>query len=204
MTINKKILSKIDIDLKGYPQSKLMIVTKNQSVEDIQQLISDGYSLFGENRVQEAQQKFLSIDRQNIELHLIGPLQSNKVKLALRIFDTIQSIDRIKIVDEIIKYKPTNKFFIQINIGQEPQKSGVHPNDFQNLYEYCLSNGVLVEGIMCIPPLEENPIKYFEAMNSIKDKTNKNLKLSMGMSNDYLKALKSQSNIIRVGSLIFS
>ena len=132
MTINKKILSKINSDLKGYPQSKLMIVTKNQSVEDVQQLISDGYSLFGENRVQEAQQKFLSIDRQNIDLHLIGPLQSNKVKLALRIFDTIQSIDRIKIVDEIIKYKPTNKFFIQINIGQEPQKSGVHPNDFQN------------------------------------------------------------------------
>lgn len=204
MSVNKKILDKINQDLRDFSTARLMIVTKNRSLEDIKELISYGYSFFGENRVQEAEKKFINLDRQNFELHLIGPLQSNKVKTALKVFDTIQSIDRFKIVDEILKYKSSNKFFIQINIGREPQKSGVHPDEFQNLYQYCISKGMNIEGIMCIPPIQENPVKFFKDMCSIRNKTNQNLKLSMGMSCDYYDALQCRSDIIRVGSLIFS
>ena len=194
-----------------FDKSRLLIVTKNQSVDDIKELINSGFRLFGENRVQEAKLKFSSLNNfEEINLHLIGPLQTNKVKEALMLFDTIESIDRKKLVDEIFKLKNkdlkirTNNFYIQINIGSEDQKFGVDKAEVFELYEYAISKDLNIEGFMCIPPNTSSPEKYFQEMNSIRDNLDKNLKLSMGMSNDYLLALKNNSNIVRIGSLIFN
>lgn len=185
-----------------------MIVTKNQLMEDVEELLIKGYAVLGENRVQEAEKKYAPLrNKYNFELNLIGPLQSNKVKNALAIFDVIQSIDRLKIVDEINRLKNhtsrSNKFYIQINIGKEKQKSGVLPEKFEELYQHCINSNLTIEGIMCIPPLNVQPHKYFIEMASIRDNTNSKLKLSMGMSGDYLTALQMGSNLIRVGSMIF-
>ena len=194
-----------------FDKSRLLIVTKNQSVDDIKELINSGFRLFGENRVQEAKLKFSSLNNfEEINLHLIGPLQTNKVKEALMLFDTIESIDRKKLVDEIFKLKNkdlkirTNNFYIQINIGSEDQKFGVDKAEVFELYEYAISKDLNIEGFMCIPPNTSSPEKYFQEMNSIRDNLDKNLNLSMGMSNDYLLALKNNSNIVRIGSLIFN
>ena len=193
-----------------FDKSRLLIVTKNQSVDDIKELINSGFRLFGENRVQEAKLKFSSLNNfEEINLHLIGPLQTNKVKEALMLFDTIESIDRKKLIDEIFKLKNkdlkirTNNFYIQINIGSEDQKFGVDKAEVFELYEYAISKDLNIEGFMCIPPNTSSPEKYFQEMNSIRDNLDKNLNLSMGMSNDYLLALKNNSNIVRIGSLIF-
>ena len=186
-----------------------MIVTKTRSIEDISELIKLGYRNFAENRVQEAYKKYTNIKSDHkINLSLIGPLQSNKVKQALTLFDTIQSIDRNKIVDEIKKNDAivTNekKFYIQINIGEEPQKSGVLPKNFNDLYQYCLSNHLVISGIMCIPPFDKDPRFFFDKMLKIKEKSNNNFALSMGMSSDYKIALDYKTDEIRIGSLIFS
>tara|TARA_A100001011_G_scaffold202242_1_gene210607 strand:+ start:1762 stop:2328 length:567 start_codon:yes stop_codon:yes gene_type:complete len=187
-----------------------MIVTKNQSSQDINELISQGFKLFGENRVQEAKLKYQSISScNNLELHLIGPLQTNKVKNALKIFDVIQTIDRISLVDEIAKQLlklssvRTKKFYIQVNIGEEEQKSGVFKKNLQDLYNYSINCNLVIHGLMCIPPNTQDPSNYFKEMIKIRDNINKKLKLSMGMSNDYKIALNFQSDIIRIGSLIF-
>ena len=148
MSINYSSLKIINQDLSFYKKAKLLIVTKNQLSQDIRNLLLDGYNLFGENRVQEAQKKFTSELRTefpNLNLHLIGPLQSNKTKLALNLFHCIQSIDRKKLIDEIVKETNnqssilTSEFYIQINIGYEKQKSGVLPKDLFHLYEYQLN-----------------------------------------------------------------
>ena len=140
---------------------------------------------------------------------MIGPLQSNKVKNALKIFDVIQSIDRFSLVDEISKQKnklpsaKTKNFFIQVNIGEEVQKSGVQKKDLKDLYDYSVSKNLEICGLMCIPPNIIDPSNYFKEMIKLRDSINKDLKLSMGMSNDYKIALNFQSDIIRIGSLIF-
>ena len=208
MPINTEILEKINEEIKA-KHTKLLIVTKTRTEEEILELVSLGFCNFGENRVQEAEKKFSKITVNNkIKLSLIGPLQSNKVKQALKLFDVIQSIDRIKIIDEILKYKnektKTKNFYIQINIGKENQKSGVTPNEFENMYKYCIDKGLNINGIMCIPPQGKDPTPFFSEMKMIRDKINKNLILSMGMSSDYKTALDYQSNEIRIGSLIFS
>ena len=210
MTINFKSLENVVTEIARYRNSELMIVTKNRSTSDIETLIKKDFKLFGENKVQEAKLKYENIiDRKNFELHLIGPLQTNKVKLALKIFDTIQTIDRYSLIDEVSKFiskslPKTKNFYIQVNIGKETQKSGVAIENLLHLYDYSLNKNLKIEGLMCIPPNLEDPMKYFELMNILRDKINKNLKLSMGMSNDYKFALKLNSNIIRIGSLIFS
>ena len=208
MPINLKALNQIKIDIQD-TNIKLMIVTKTRSIEDISELIKLGYRNFAENRVQEANKKYTNIKSDHkINLSLIGPLQSNKVKQALTLFDTIQSIDRNKIVDEINKNGAfiTNekKFYIQVNIGEEPQKSGVLPNNFNDLYQYCLSNHLEISGIMCIPPFDKDPRFFFDKMLKIKEKSNNNFVLSMGMSSDYKIALDYHTDEIRIGSLIFS
>ena len=207
MSINYKALNQINADLEG-KKAKLLIVTKTRSQDDIFELIESGYRDFAENRVQEAYMKYSKITTHTkINLSLIGPLQSNKVKQALNLFDTIQSIDRSKIVDEIVKYKDvktkTKNFFIQINIGEEPQKSGVLPENFNEFYYYCKSKGLEISGIMCIPPLNKDPRYFFEKMLKIRKNIDDHLTLSMGMSSDYKIALDLNSNEIRVGSLIF-
>ena len=142
MSININNLNEVNKVLKSYPKSKLLIVTKNRSLGTVQELIKIGYYSFGENRVQEAHEKFKNIQNSQLNLELIGPLQTNKVSLALKIFHAIQSIDRIKLVDEICKNisnKPhkTKNFYLQVNIGDEDQKSGVSVKNLIELYEYC-------------------------------------------------------------------
>ena len=209
MSINNNNLQVILKNLENYNKSRLLIVTKNQTTKDVSYLISRGFRLFGENRVQEAELKYNSLDKDNLEIHMIGPLQTNKVRKALKVFDTIQTIDRFSLVDEVgkvISKKPvrTKNFFIQVNIGDEEQKSGIPISDLTKLYQYCLEKNLNIIGLMCIPPNTGDPSPYFKEMTIIRDSINKKLNLSMGMSNDYKTALKFNSDLIRVGSLIFS
>jgi len=203
---------KINSLLKDYKQSKLMIVSKGRAINQIKQFIDLGHSYFGENRVQEAKSKFNTtsiINLHKVHLSLIGPLQSNKVKTALEIFDSIQTIDRIKLIDEIqrciqtSKFIKTKEFFIQVNIGSEEQKNGVPLDDISKLVDYAQKKNIPIRGLMCIPPINENPIPYFKQMLKIKNSFNESWLLSMGMSNDYQAALENNSNIIRVGSFLF-
>jgi len=209
LSVNFTNLQKIIAHCKANKQNpQLMCVTKNRSLSDIQELFNFGIRIFGENKVQEAQSKFTDNLLKQIELHLIGPLQTNKVKNALRLFDIIQSVDRKKLIDEIVKEKKklaikTHSYFIQVNIGEEKQKSGVLPDDLEGLYDYALDSGLQIIGLMCIPPADLDPSTFFQKMLIIKNKINYNLKLSMGMSQDYNLALKYETNLIRVGSRIF-
>ena len=208
MNINFEQLKKIDLKVKEYPNASLLIVTKNRPQNLIRSLIKEGFNSFGENKVQEANDKFSSIE-ENFKLHLIGPLQTNKAKLALTLFDTIQSIDRPKLIKEIAKHIKSNikiktkEYFIQVNIGQEDQKSGVLPKGTKELYDTAILNNLKIVGLMCIPPINEEPHKYFEKMSVLRDEINSELILSMGMSNDYDIALSMNSNLVRVGSRIF-
>ena len=213
MTIKINIYQHILQEIESQsPYTQLLVVSKNRSLKEISPLFEIGHKTFGENKVQEAKQKFTDKIRSDyqINLHLIGPLQTNKVVDALQLFSTIQSIDRPKLVDVIInaKIKLANKvitknFYIQVNIGDEPQKSGISRKDLERLYHQCVQGGLRVEGLMCIPPANQNPDKYFNLLLELKNKINPTLKLSMGMSQDYLNALQYQSDIIRVGSLLF-
>lgn len=189
--------------LKSY-DSKLLVVTKNQNRESIDELILLGQKEFGENRVQEAKNKFEKT--KNIKIHLIGRLQTNKVKEALNCFDVIQSIHSERLVLEIIKHhnhnSRTREFYIQINIGEENQKGGIYPENIKSFYDFCIDKKMNIIGLMCIPP-KQNVEKYFEKMVAIKKQLNHKLLLSMGMSNDFKIALKYESNLIRIGSYIF-
>ncbi|MDC3172939.1 YggS family pyridoxal phosphate-dependent enzyme [Alphaproteobacteria bacterium] len=209
MEINYDELKKVKTNVGEYPNSSLLLVTKNRPQSLIKLLIENGHFLFGENRVQEAKEKFSSLDENNIELHLIGPLQTNKVKLALSIFNTIQSIDRPKLVKEISKQIDssdkikTKNYYIQVNIGEESQKAGTSINETRDLYQYAISENLEISGLMCIPPFEVKPDSYFKKMIELRDDIDPKLKLSMGMSNDYEVALSYHSDLVRVGSRIF-
>tara|TARA_B100000989_G_scaffold299043_1_gene292437 strand:+ start:8223 stop:8858 length:636 start_codon:yes stop_codon:yes gene_type:complete len=208
--INYDELNKINKKIKDYPKSSLLIVTKNRPQNLVKSLIDKGYLLFGENKVQEAESKYYNlINNKNLKLHLIGPLQTNKVKTALSLFDTIQTIDRPKLIKEISKQIKLNKnlktknYFIQVNIGEESQKSGIVPSETKNLYELALSENLNVTGLMCIPPISHNPSIYFKKMNELRQFIDPKFKISMGMSNDYETALINHSDLIRIGSRIF-
>ncbi len=211
MPINLDSLNNIKKKLQAFNQEiDLMAVTKNRSKEDVMTLMKNEIKIFGENRVQEAQQKFNDLfAAETFSLHLIGPLQTNKVKDALKIFHSIQSIDRIKLVDEISKfihqdYVKTSNFYIQVNIGNEKQKSGVSVENLEPLYQYSLSKNLNIKGLMCIPPASQDATPYFEEMNMLRDKLDSHLKLSMGMSTDYDLALALNTNLIRLGSILFN
>ena len=209
MGINYNQLEEINKYLKNFPSAKLQIVTKNRDTEVIKDLIDKGYRVFGENKVQEANEKYKNLELEDLDLHLIGPLQTNKVRPALELFNAIQSIDREKLVKEIIKVQnkfktKTSNFFIQVNIGEEEQKSGVSPEDLEYLYDFCIKNSLNISGLMCIPPFDKYAKNYFDKLRSLRDKLNPNLKLSMGMSDDYKISLECGSNLIRIGSKIFS
>jgi pyridoxal phosphate enzyme (YggS family) len=187
---------------------KIIAVSKTFDLEKIIPLIESGHLDYGENKVQEAIDKWneIKIKKPDIKLHLIGKLQSNKVKFALKIFDYIHSIDSEKIAkkihDEQLKQNKRVKLFIQVNIGNEDQKSGVNKNELHNLYNYCKKLNLDVIGLMCIPPFNEDPEKYFKETNLLKNKLNL-LELSMGMSSDYIKAIRNSSTYLRIGSNIF-
>ena len=187
---------------------KIIAVSKTFEISHINPLIDYGHTDFGENKVQEAIEKWsdVKIKNQNLSLHLIGKLQSNKIKLALKIFDYIHSLDSEKLASKIseeqkkIDKKP--KLFIQVNIGNEDQKSGVNPNKLKSFYKYCLDKDLDVIGTMCLPPISEDPEKYFMRMNYLNKDLGLN-ELSMGMSADYIPAIDNNATFIRVGSKIF-
>ena len=191
------------------PVPKLVAVSKKQEDYKVIEALNKGQKYFGENRVQEAQQRWVSKikDYKNIELRLIGPLQTNKIKQALKLFDIIETIDREKLANEIaIKINndsKTKSFYIQINTGNETQKSGIDPLQADNFIEYCRQDLKLpIVGLMCIPPLEEEPSMHFALLKKIAERNNLQ-ELSMGMSNDYKEAIKFGATSVRVGSLIF-
>ena len=188
--------------------AQIIAVSKTFPIENILPLIEHGHIHYGENKVQEAQDKWINIKNKNdnIKLHLIGKLQTNKVKLALSIFDYIHSLDSerlaSKIADQQIKQEKKPKIFIQVNIGNEEQKSGINKENLINFYNFCKSLNLDIIGTMCIPPNDKNIGKYFSEMNEINKQLNF-AELSMGMSSDYLEAIKNNATYIRVGSSIF-
>ena len=195
-----------DQKIKKFP--KIIAVSKTFKLEKILPLISYGHLEFGENKVQEAVEKWtdIKLKNQKIKLHLIGKLQTNKVKFVLKIFDYIHSVDSKKlakkIADEQLKQNKKIKIFLQVNIGKEDQKSGINKDELDNLYNYCNKLNLDVVGLMCIPPVHENPENFFNETNLLNKKLNLS-ELSMGMSSDYLCALDNDSTYLRIGSSIF-
>ena len=195
-------------NLKIHKVPKIIAVSKTFTIEAIKPLIEYGHSDFGENKVQEAIEKWSDIKSSNksIKLHLIGNLQTNKVKFAVKLFDYIHSVDTEKLAKKIseeqIKQKKRVKIFIQVNIGDEKQKSGVSVSSLSSFYTYCKNLDLDIIGLMCIPPIDKSMDFFFREMNSL----NKNLsldELSMGMSSDYITAVKNSSTYLRIGSNIF-
>ena len=204
----KKLIENSLSNLKVDKKPKIIAVSKTFSLDKIMPLIEYGHLDFGENKVQEALNKWSSLksNNKNIKLHLIGGLQSNKVKFAVKLFDYIHSVDNEKlakkIFDEQEKQKKQVKIFIQVNIGDEKQKSGVSKDLLPNLYSFCKNLNLNIVGLMCIPPLDMPANFYFKEMNAL----NKDLglvELSMGMSSDYIDAVKNSATYLRIGSNIF-
>jgi pyridoxal phosphate enzyme (YggS family) len=188
--------------------AKIIAVSKTFSIENILPLIEHGHLHYGENKVQEALEKWTDIKNKNnnIQLHLIGKLQTNKVKFALKIFDYIHSLDSEKlankIADEQQKHKKKPKIFIQVNVGNEDQKSGIDKRNLNDFYKFCKNLNLDIIGTMCIPPNNGSMEKYFSEMNDLNKELNFK-ELSMGMSGDYLEAIKYNATYIRIGSKIF-
>ena len=207
----KDIISAIDRKIEEQKLNKtpkVIAVSKTFKLEKILPLIEYGHLDYGENKVQEAIDKWSSIKskNQNIRLHLIGRLQTNKVKHAISIFDYIHSLDSIKlakkIADEQNKQNKKLKLFIQVNIGDEQQKSGVNKNQIKDLIDFSKKLDLNVIGLMCIPPINEKPEKYFKEIKFLNKEFNLE-EISMGMSSDYLKAVENSSTYLRIGSSIF-
>ena len=205
------IIRSIKLKLEDQNTSKLpkiIAVSKTFALDNILPLIEYGHLDYGENKVQEAIDKWseIKIKKPQIKLHLIGKLQTNKVKFAIRIFDYIHSVDSIKLAkkisDEQKKHNKKVKIFIQVNIGSEEQKSGIDINKIEELLNFCKELELDVIGLMCIPPINKDSSKYFKKMSLLKNDFNLQ-QLSMGMSSDYLDAIKNNATYLRIGSSIF-
>ena len=202
--VNKKIK---DLNYSNY-KPQIIAVSKTFSMDNILPLIDYGHEHFGENKVQEALNKWSDIKKQkpHIKLHMIGRLQSNKVKQAVSIFDYIHSVDSIKLANKISeeqkKQNKNIKIFLQVNIGGEIQKSGSNLNDIKKLALECKNMNLNVLGLMCLPPINESVDKYFSLIKYKNDELNYK-ELSLGMSNDYIEALNYRTSFIRVGTKIF-
>jgi pyridoxal phosphate enzyme (YggS family) len=200
-----KLVSKVKSLSKN---TKIIVVTKTFDIETIKPILDFGHNDFGENRVNEASKKWQNFqDHKKINLHMIGKLQSNKAKEALLTFNYIHSLDSIKLAEQLHKYeiilKKNAKYFIQINIGNEMQKSGINVNNLPEFLKICRNNYKLnIIGLMCIPPQNSSPIPFFTKMSELA-KLHNLLDLSMGMSGDFSSAIECGSTYIRVGSLIF-
>ena len=207
INIQEKIKHRL-IDIKSNKIPKIIAVSKTFGMDEIFPLIEHGHVDFGENKVQEAIEKWSDVKLTNndIRLHLIGGLQTNKVKLAVKLFDYIHSVDSEKLAkkisDEQQKQNKKIKVFIQVNIGNEEQKSGVNKSSLNQLYSYCKAIDLNVVGLMCIPPLEKSSNIFFKEMCTLNENLNLN-ELSMGMSSDYLEAIKNSATYLRIGSNIF-
>ena len=203
---NKIKINLNELNIKSLP--KIIAVSKTFKIDKILPLIDHGHIDFGENKVQEAVEKWTEIKKKNsqIKLHMIGKLQTNKVKFAVKLFDYIHSVDSEKLAKKILneqkKINKKIKIFLQVNIGDENQKSGVNKNELGKLVSYCSEIGLDLIGLMCIPPANIDSERYFDEMN----KLNSNFgftELSMGMSSDFLLATKYLSTYVRIGSSIF-
>jgi len=207
-TINNLLSVNNEIEKKSNKKANIIAVSKTFSVEKIMPLLEYGHDHFGENKVQEALEKWTDLKKNfvNVKLHLVGKLQTNKVKHVLKLFDYIHSVDNVKLATKIsneqkkINKKP--KIFIQINIGNEAQKSGIDKNELKNFYNTCIELDLDVIGTMCLPPDDGKSEEYFFEMKKLNESLNLN-ELSMGMSGDYLSALKYGATFIRIGSKIF-
>ncbi len=206
------ILARIDAARKAAiapaAQTRLVAVSKTVAEDGIREALAAGQRLFGENRVQEAQAKFpqLKAEYRDLELHLIGPLQSNKVKDAAALFDVIQSLDRVKLADalaaELDKTGTCPRLFVQVNTGEEEQKAGVLPREAADLIAHVRKLALPVEGLMCIPPADDDAAPHFALLLKLaRDHDLQNL--SMGMSGDFELAVKFGATHVRVGSAIF-
>ena len=208
LNIKEKVKAKLLTDKKINKFPKIIAVSKTFKIENINPLIEYGHIDYGENKVQEAQEKWSLIKDQNknIKLHLIGRLQTNKVKLAVKLFDYIHSLDSKKLADKIsLHQKEQNlqtKLFIQVNIGDEKQKSGILKSEVVDFYNYCKSLDLDILGLMCIPPFNKDSTEFFKEMRVLNEKI-KMEDLSMGMSSDYLYAIENGSTFVRIGSSIF-
>ena len=203
---NKIKSNQNNLNIKQLP--KIIAVSKTFSIDKIQPLINHGHLHFGENKVQEAIEKWTDIKKNSpeIQLHMIGKLQSNKVKFAIKLFDFIHSVDNKKLMKKISdEQKKLNKkiqVFLQVNIGNESQKSGIEEDNIQDFINYSEELNLNLLGLMCIPPADKDPIIFFEKMNTLNKKFGFK-ELSMGMSSDYLKAVENFSTYLRIGSSIF-
>ena len=204
--IKKEINSK-SLDLSS--KVKIIAVSKTFSIENILPLIDYGHLDFGENKVQEAVDKWTDIknNKKDLKLHMVGKLQTNKVKQAVKLFDYIHSLDSLKLAKKISeeqkKIKKSIKIFIQINIGDENQKSGIKIDELPNFYNSCIKDYKLdVIGLMCLPPINLDPTESFKKMRQESKSLSLN-ELSMGMSSDYLTAIKFDASFVRIGSKIF-
>ena len=207
--VKDSIEKKLSSLSKNYSDVELIAVSKRQSSEKILELLSCGHRSFGENQIQEIESKWPTIKNNypDVKLSFLGSIQSRKVKKICELCDVIHSIDREKIVKSISELKSQGlsipELFLQVNIGLESQKSGIHPNDVKDFIELCFNKyNITFEGLMCLPPEGEDPNIYFDQLKNLSH-ANKVEKLSMGMSGDYLSALDSGATHIRVGSLIF-
>jgi len=203
-----KIQSNIS-KLNNSKSPKIIAVSKTFSLDHIMPLIEHGHNHFGENKVQEAEAKWLQIkkEKKNLQLHMIGKLQSNKAKQAVKIFDYIHSLDSQKLADILSKSQnEINKslnYFIQVNIGNEKQKSGINYNEVDQFYNYCTKEKKMnILGLMAIPPQDENIEKYFKSLSDLNSSLGLT-ELSMGMSSDYIQAINYKASYLRIGSAIF-
>ena len=207
LDINNNIQDCLD-KLKINKKPKIIAVSKTFKIDKIMPLIEFGHIDYGENKVQEALEKWTDIKKDNskIKLHMIGRLQTNKVKFAVQLFDYIHSVDSEKLAkkisDEQNKIKKKIKIFLQVNIGNESQKSGIDKTEISELVNYSRKIGLDVIGLMCIPPVNTDPENYFKQMSELNNELGFS-ELSMGMSSDFLVAVKYSSTFVRVGSNIF-
>jgi len=208
LNIKEKVKVKFETNKNILKLPEIIAVSKTFKMDHVQHVLEQGHIHFGENKVQEALEKWTLVKDKNreIKLHLIGKLQTNKVKLAIKLFDFIHSLDSVKLANKISKLQNElnikTKLFIQVNIGNEDQKSGVSVDEVMDFHNYCKSLDLDVIGLMCIPPINEDTRKYFTQMNNLNLKLDLK-ELSMGMSSDYLDAIENNATFIRIGSSIF-
>ena len=207
-TIDKQINDKIS-DEVNIKKVNIVAVSKTFKIIDIEPIIKFGHTHFGENKVQEALDKWsdIKVNNKNIKLHLIGKLQTNKVKFVLPLFDYIHSLDSTKLAEKISNEQSKKNFrpkiFVQVNIANEPQKNGIEVKSLETFLKSCQANCDLdILGLMCIPPIDKNPEVYFKEMNLLNKKFGFK-DLSMGMSNDFISAINNGATYIRIGSKIF-
>tara|TARA_Y100000590_G_scaffold438819_1_gene562085 strand:+ start:944 stop:1621 length:678 start_codon:yes stop_codon:yes gene_type:complete len=208
LTLVKNKVNEIIIKKQLKTNPTIIVVSKTFSLDKITPLIENGHIHFGENKIQEAENKWSNIKLQNnnLKLHMVGKLQSNKAKKAVKIFDYIHSLDNAKLASKISQYeKELNKkvrLFIQVNLAEESQKSGIVLNELNNFYQYCTKKLSLnIIGLMCLPPIESDSQEYFKMLKNTADKLNLN-DLSMGMSSDFEQAILNGSTYLRLGTAI--